>query len=489
MKKICKITTVLITLFILGALKVSAASLNIVASTSSAIVGSSVIVTVKCSDLAGKFSLTSSNGSVLSGGASSVWIENGSVSYTFKANTVGTSTITIKPIDVADFSGNKFDTSKSITVSVKNKPVIILSGNNNLSGLSVGDIPLEPSFNKDTLEYSLSLEPETTSIEITATAEDNRATITGAGIREVTDGDNKLEVIITAENGTTKTYVINANVKEYDPIKVKIDKKEYTVVRKKSQLTAPDNYEQTTVKINEEDIPAFKSKITKYTLVALKDTEGNQELYIYDNGKYTLYKEFGFSKIRLFPMELESSKIPKNYKKTKIKYNDQDIVAYKLNENSKYALIYGMNIETGKTNIYMYDSSEDTLQRYNKEEIKNLNKLLEYYAYIIIGLLCFTFILVILLLRKTNKKEKNNNSLDKYQEIFEEKKEEISLGQNEATDNTIVFDSNEINSKYFNLEDLDEEEPKKKKKKKKKKKRKNEDTTIQVTKIETDKTP
>ena len=64
---------------------------------------------------------------------------------------------------------------------------------------------------------------------------------------------------------------------------------------------------------------------------------------------------------------MELKKVPKGYKKTKITFNDDKIIAYKKNKKSNYALIYGMNVETGKKHIYMYDKEEDTLQIYNDE--------------------------------------------------------------------------------------------------------------------------
>lgn len=50
----------------------------------------------------GKFSVTSSNGSVLSGGEGSVWLENESKTYTFTAKSIGSATVTINSLDVAD---------------------------------------------------------------------------------------------------------------------------------------------------------------------------------------------------------------------------------------------------------------------------------------------------------------------------------------------------------------------------------------------------
>lgn len=82
-------------------------------------------------------------------------------------------------------------------------------GNNDLLTLTVDGNPVK-DFDKDTLEYNLDNVLYTkTSIEIGATAVDNDATISGLGTKGLTTGLNTFEVIVTAQNGTTKTYKIN----------------------------------------------------------------------------------------------------------------------------------------------------------------------------------------------------------------------------------------------------------------------------------------
>ena len=267
MKNLLKKVVLFVSVF-LFIQNVDAASLNVTGS-SSVTIGSSIVVKVTASELAGRFSITSSNGNVLSGGTASTWIENSTQTFTFRANGVGTATITVVPVDVADYSGKVYSASKSITVTVKPKPVIVLSGDNGLASLGVDGKELSPAFNRDTLEYSVELEPDTTSINISASPSHGGASISGAGPREVVDGENRLEIVVTAENGSKRTYVLNASVKEYNPIKQKVDGKEYTVVRKKSLLKAPENYTETTTMINGEEVPAFTSDVTKYTLVGL----------------------------------------------------------------------------------------------------------------------------------------------------------------------------------------------------------------------------
>lgn len=407
-------------------LRVSAGNVSIVTNNRNPSVGSNVVVTVKAPNVAGNFSVTSSNQSVLSGGSSNSWIE-GSVTYTFVAKAAGTATITVKPIDAADYDGNVFSAVKSVTITVGNKTTSSstkkdLSSDNTLSSLSIDGVNLEPAFNKNTTSYNVNLEAGVTKINVKATPNDKSAKVTGIGEIEVSEGNNNIEVVVTAENGSTKTYTITANVKEYDPINVKVENSKYTVVRNIKNVTAPNGYEKTKIKIKGEEVPAFKNKTTGYTLVLLKDDKGNQNFYIYKDKKYILYKEYTFNKIILYPMELK--KVPKGYKKTKITFNDDKIIAYKKNKKSNYALIYGMNVETGKKHIYMYDKEEDTLQIYNDELNDVSDEKIEQYKMLIAGLSGLSvllFLILIIVIMKNHKHNKEQKRIRK--QIKKERKQ------------------------------------------------------------------
>lgn len=407
-------------------LRVSAGDVSVVTNNRNPSVGSNVVVTVKAPNVAGNFSVTSSNQSVLSGGSSNSWIE-GSVTYTFVAKAAGTATITVKPIDAADYDGNVFSAVKSVTITVGNKTTTSstkkdLSSDNTLSSLSIDGVNLEPAFNKNTTSYNVNLEAGVTKINVKATPNDKSAKVTGIGEIEVSEGNNNIEVVVTAENGSTKTYTITANVKEYDPINVKVENSKYTVVRNIKNVTAPNGYEETKIKIKGEEVPAFKNKTTGYTLVLLKDDKGNQNFYIYKDKKYILYKEYTFNKIILYPMELK--KVPKGYKKTKITFNDDKIIAYKKNKKSNYALIYGMNVETGKKHIYMYDKEEDTLQIYNDELNDVSDEKIEQYKMFIAGLSGLSvllFLILIIVIMKNHKHNKEQKRIRK--QIKKERKQ------------------------------------------------------------------
>ena len=415
MKKYLQIFILFLVTFTFGITGAKAGALSISASSTNVIKGGSVIIRIKASEVAGKVSLSSSNPSVLSGGISSVWVENDTQTYTFKANENGSATVTLSAIDVSDSNGNAYTASKSVTINVYTPAPVILSSNNNLSSLGVEGKELTPGFAQGTLEYSVEMDPETTKVNLTGSVADSSASVSGLGEIDVTDGDNRLEVIVTAQNGTTKTYVVNVKVKEYNPINVDINSKNLTVIRKKGQIEAPANYNETTLKIGDEEVNAFHSDITGYTLVGLKDEEGNANLYIYEDGKYMLYNEYSFAQIKLYPMEANSKDIPSLYHKTTIKLNNKDVVAYKLDDASDYALIYGMNVDNGKTNLYMYNETENTIQLYTREEMDLLDKKLNTYVLaiaVLSGVSVLLFILcIVFLISKRKKKDKSDTEI------------------------------------------------------------------------------
>lgn len=82
--------------------------------------------------------------------------------------------------------------------------------NNNLKTLVVKGFSISPSFKAETLEYSLQVTDDTEKLDITAEAENEKATVKIEGNETLAEGENIIKIIVTAENGTTKTYTIKA---------------------------------------------------------------------------------------------------------------------------------------------------------------------------------------------------------------------------------------------------------------------------------------
>lgn len=442
MKRIFSIVTLFILSFVLFTNSVFAYGYDLSITSNTVTVGNSVTLNIKVSDAAGKFTISSSNSQVVSISSSSSWIDNTTQSITLKANKEGSATITVTASDVTSYDGKAITGSKSVTITAKAKQVVNnnnsgennnnytpakstpKSSNNFLTSLTVDGLKLNETFDKETLEYTLTVPAETEKIKINAQVSDSSAKVTGTGEVKVSTGLNKLEIIVTAENGSKRTYKLNATVEELKPIKVTVDNKEYTVIRKRKELPKISEYfEEKEVTIDNENIEGYYNEKLKYTLVGLKDSKGNIDYYIYKNNKYTLYKEYSFNGMVL---QVLDKPLEDGYKKVNFIYNDDKINSYQevkldiikntfAKENNDIAgnqfyLFYAINVETGKEYLYQYDALEKTVQRYNLEVLdmykENSNT---YYMYILIGLLIIAILIVtiaVLLMTKKKKKEK-----------------------------------------------------------------------------------
>ena len=70
------------------------------------------------------------------------------------------------------------------------------------------------NFKSDVFTYNIDVLENVTSINVTAVANHNKATVTGAGKHDLKYGNNKIEIVVTAENGSKKTYTLNVNRKD-----------------------------------------------------------------------------------------------------------------------------------------------------------------------------------------------------------------------------------------------------------------------------------
>ncbi len=452
-RKLLIILSFIVCLFIVPN-TIKAASFSASASSYNVTVGSKVTVYISSSDLTGRFDVSSSNSNVFSGGGK-VWVEKNRQTVTFTAKSAGSVKINITPTNVSDNKGNQYSAAKSIILTAYVPRA--LETNNYLSSLSVDGTELIPSFNKDTTSYVVDLEPGTTSIKVNAEKENKYASISGTGDIAVVEGSNEINVVVTAENGSKRTYTITANVKEYDPINVTLDGSDYTVVRKKSELTKPDNYEETSVEINGNQVPAFKNDTLGYTLVGLKDVTGKVKLFIYDNGAYKPYIFLSFNKLDLVILD-EDAKAPKGFVKDTITIGEETVTCYK-NNDLGITIIYGKSITTGETNFYTFENTDMTIQRFNYDMYKKMLDKFDLYSYIIIGEAGLVlFILFIVLVSSVARKKK-----------LTKKKEEI--------EKTMKLNPTDINNQVKELEEknLSKKELKKLKKEQQKEKEKQEE--------------
>lgn len=455
MKKLSKfLLSLLIVCIFIPNLKAASATFKTTSSKSTVVVGNTFNVTVKVSSSStlGSWEYTISYDSsvvqLVSGKKSVADPGNGSqksqsYSYTFKAIKSGKANISVKSYAAYGWDEKALSCSVSgTTVKVITKAELeaSYSKDNNLKSLSVDGADISPTFSKDVTDYKAEFGANTTSIVIKATSNDSKAHVSGTGTFEVTEGDNKFQIVVTAENGSTKTYNLIASVVDPNPITVKDTKgNELVVVKRKALLTAPESYTETTTSINEQEVPAFTSEITNFILVGLKDNEGKIDLYIYDKDKntFTKYTELKLNELVLLPMESQSYK---EYIKSTVKIGEEEVEAYKYKEDSKFAIIYALDTQNGEKNYYKYDLKNNTVTSIDDEEANELSSKLKTYSYIIYGLLIETFILFIILILLLRSKAQHNKRKKIKLEEAKAKLENKNQSKQESTEEIIDKD-------------------------------------------------
>ena len=454
MKRILKYLLTIIFSFGLLCSSVFAADYSISVTSNTVTVGNTITLKINGSGIIGRFNVSSSNSSVASLSNSSVWVEDNTQQIKISTKNTGTTVITVTPGSTSDTLGNDLNLiSKKITITVKakstsggssggtsNNNVVSKpkSSNSFLSSLTVDGYELDNKFDKESLEYSVTIKEGTEKIKINAQLADSSAKVSGIGEVLVSEGLNKFNIVVTAENGSKRTYVLNATVLEYKPIIVKVDNEEYTVVRKRKDLPSISEYfTEKDITIDEDVVEGYYNENLKYEIVGLKDENGKIKLYIYKLGKYTLYNEQVFNGMVLRILDKEVSG---GYKKTSFLYNDMKIDSYQevkldilkntyaLEDNevrgNNFYLFYAINMENGKEELYQYDSVEKTVQRYNTIILDMYKERSDkYYLYLlcsilILGITIVTFSTIIIC--GNSKRKKKKNSRKKNVEVLED---------------------------------------------------------------------
>ncbi len=136
------------------------------------------------------------------------------VRLTFKAKSsfVPNQTTTISLRDVIAPDGSKdipgTDATLRITMSATK------SSNNFLSHLSLNQGAI--AFNKNTTSYTVIVDHEIENVSIVATTEDSKASVAGTGLKRLQIYSNHFPIVVTAENGSRRTYHVQVVRRDQD---------------------------------------------------------------------------------------------------------------------------------------------------------------------------------------------------------------------------------------------------------------------------------
>lgn len=417
MKKIKSVCIILITVFMLINIKTVYAASSISFSSSSPKVGESLRVTVSVPnvntvDLKATVSGCGTNGTIqIVDGSMTGNPKTFSGSVTVTPTSTGTITVTISDSSNAVLNGSYVSVGGSRTITVSNKqsssnssssssnnsssssnttttqePEVKKSSEKNLSSLSVSEGTLSPKFSSGTTTYKVDLTSETESLTISAKAKDSKAKVSGTGKKELKIGENNFTVTVTAEDGSKKTYTISVYVTEKPTQFVKLGNQNLGILNDLSKTDVPKGFEKSTIKIDNKDVTALQNKDMGLTLLYLQNEDDSTGFYIYDVdnnkvlSKYQTVAVNGKTYVLMdAPDNLEAIQ---DLKTATIKIGDVELSGWKFEDEalSHYTLVYLMN-EAGETQLYTYEDTEGTLQKYTPVEEENDNTL----TYVFIG--------------------------------------------------------------------------------------------------------
>ena len=305
LKKIFIICTVVFALLLCMTQSVFAAGISVTAGQSSVKVGNTVAFTIAVppNTQAWTYQVAwSDNLTYVSGDTEPMGFEGNSTrnQLIFKANGEGTGKVWIAGGSYS-IDRQPYDASGSATVSIvsasqpsqgydhgdfdDDPPTPSKSSNNALASLTVSAGELAPAFDPTITDYTLSLPLRTNKITFTATPSDSKATVQGDGEVALRGGENKVAVVVTAEDGSAKTYNITVKVAREPTVFFSLNGESLGVMQDTDGVTPPAGFSPTTVPYSGEELPAWTNAAGQMLLYLVNQDTLAAGFYLYDEAE------------------------------------------------------------------------------------------------------------------------------------------------------------------------------------------------------------
>ena len=287
------------------------------------------------------------------------------------------------------------------------------SSNANLSNLGIRPNDFT-GFRPGTTAYNVTVPNDVDQVTVYANLQDSKASLTGTGTKSLNVGRNALNVVVTAENGTQKTYTIN------------VTREEQTEQEPEENTTPEETVEPDDSETSTSTSDLIKLEVTGYELTP----EFSPDIY-----SYTLDLNGDVSSL--------------------------DVVAEGANHNVSVEIVGNTDLVEGENiiTVLVHNEETDTNSTYqivvNKisADLEALNTALQdgtsqanRIRYIILGVVLFILVCIIIFLI-VRKKYKNNNFENDIYEYDEEDRERIDNERLNLDEEEDFF--NRVNKKDF----------------------------------------
>ncbi|SEW34610.1 cadherin-like beta sandwich domain-containing protein [[Clostridium] fimetarium] len=271
------------------------------------------------------------------------------------------------------------------------------SSNNNLSSLQISPGTISPAFSPNVTSYTATVGSDCTALTVSAPTEDSTAKVSVTG-KTMDPGTNTTKIIVKAQNGSTKTYVITTNkVAGATPtqavdnavvatqaqttpavvaaITTTINGASYNVISDFTNHPLPTGYTATAFDFNGQSVTAGKGA-NNLTIMYLEkaDGSGTGNFYVYDTASktFSLLSTITQPALTYTILPITSSmEIPNNYTKSTLTINGNSVdILIPNGSDVKYCLFYGVD-SAGTSGWYRFDYTEQTVQKYYGEDLSS----------------------------------------------------------------------------------------------------------------------
>ena len=321
--------------------------------------------------------------------------------------------------------------------------------NSKLNSLQIYPGTLSPAFSADNTSYRVNVPADTTSVTISAAAQSSKAAVTVSGGTNLKLGENTAQVVVVAENGSSRAYTIVIVCGEREQIK--IGNVNHTINENFTDDQIPAGFVRNKITYNERQYEGLTNGTNSLQLVSLQNDAGaNYYIYNQETQEFYIFVQIPIAEGKyIIPLPL--SKGVKEFAEAEtvsLNVQEKNFDSWKLDD--EFSVVYAMNQE-GKEALYRYDSVDGIFQRYTDATVEvdgeGGKKLLfpnEYYMYAIAGLGALVVILTITMIyfiasrkqRHEGRKRRAQKKLEK-QAAKEEKqreKEERAAAKQRAID-------------------------------------------------------
>lgn len=369
------------------------------------------------------------------GGGGSISVASDSFSVTLKAISAGKASISLSATDGVIYgTEEELDSmaGSSTSVTVKNEAAGSNTGNNNNTGsntnaaalsadnslkaLTISPGTLSPAFKGSTTKYTATVDNSVTSIAVSATPVNEKATIESVtGNTNLAVGTNVVKIVVKAENGTTATYKITVtrqaagttgsettttggengddgngdsetpeDTEEVDttetPVSaadVVINNTTYHIADNFTEEQIPADFTEATVNFRGTECRGLTFDKGTISLIYLETDNVDAttgRFFIYDETRDVVYDFMKFTAGEssyviplLAPLD---SVLPESYVQVSLQMPESTVMtAYQLpaaegEEASDFYVFYAVN-QDGTEGWYQYDAAEGTYQRVN----------------------------------------------------------------------------------------------------------------------------